>query len=97
MSCRFFFNDSATTEIYTRSLVGSSDVYKRQMQDQVDALRQLGVRASFLNSTLSVPAQRAVENALRGGELDLLYVAPERLFQVQTLSLIHIPEPTRPY
>jgi len=59
------------------------------MQDQVDALRELGVRASFLNSTLGVPAQRAVENALRGGELDLLYVAPERLFQPQTLALLH--------
>ena len=59
------------------------------MQDQVDALRQLGVRASFLNSTLSLPAQRAVENALLGGELDLLYVAPERLFQAQTNALLH--------
>ncbi len=59
------------------------------MQDQVDALRQLGVRASFLNSTLSLPAQRAVENALLGGELDLLYVAPERLFQPQTNALLH--------
>jgi len=59
------------------------------MQDQVDALRQLGVRASFLNSTLSLSAQRAVENQLLGGELDLLYVAPERLFQPQTNALLH--------
>ena len=59
------------------------------MQDQVDALRQLGVSASFLNSTLSLSAQRAVENALLGGELDLLYVAPERLFQPQTHALLH--------
>jgi ATP-dependent DNA helicase RecQ len=59
------------------------------MQDQVDALRQLGVRASFLNSTLGLSAQRTVENALLGGELDLLYVAPERLFQPQTNALLH--------
>jgi len=58
------------------------------MQDQVDALKQLGVRASFLNSTLSASAARAVENALLGGELDLLYVAPERLFQPQTHALL---------
>jgi ATP-dependent DNA helicase RecQ len=59
------------------------------MQDQVDALRQLGVNASFLNSTLGLPAQRAVENALLDGGLDLLYVAPERLFQPQTNALLH--------
>ena len=49
------------------------------MQDQVDALRQLGVRAAFLNSTLSAEAAQQVEQDLRQGRLDLLYVAPERL------------------
>src|SRR6476469_7360350 len=47
------------------------------MQDQVEALRQLGVRAAFLNSTLSPADAEAVERQLRVGELDLLYVAPE--------------------
>lgn len=58
------------------------------MQDQVDALRQVGVRASFLNSTLSYEAAREVEAALLAGELDLLYIAPERLKQDRTLSLL---------
>src|SRR3954447_7541993 len=49
------------------------------MQDQVAALRQLGVRAAFLNSTLAASEAYATERALRQGELDLLYVAPERL------------------
>ena len=58
------------------------------MQDQVSALRQLGVRASFLNSTLSAAAAKSVEDALRSGELDLLYIAPERLNQERTLALL---------
>ena len=49
------------------------------MQDQVDALRQLGVRAAFLNSSLDAEMARAVFRQLMRGELDLLYVAPERL------------------
>ncbi len=49
------------------------------MHDQVDALEQLGVRAAFLNSTQSVDERRAVERRLLDGELDLLYLAPERL------------------
>ncbi|KAB1662595.1 DNA helicase RecQ [Pseudoclavibacter chungangensis] len=49
------------------------------MQDQVEALEQLGVRAAFLNSTQSPDERRAVEGALLAGELDLLYLAPERL------------------
>ncbi len=49
------------------------------MQDQVDAMRQIGVRASFLNSTLDARSVRATEQALLAGELDLLYLAPERL------------------
>ena len=58
------------------------------MQDQVDALRQNGVRAAFLNSTLSADEVRAVEVALQRDELDLLYVAPERLMMARTLDLI---------
>ena len=58
------------------------------MQDQVDALRQLGVRAAFLNSSLAPDEQRRVEQALLAGELDLLYVAPERLLTDAFLGLL---------
>ncbi len=58
------------------------------MQDQVAALRQLGVRAAFLNSSLPPAEARRVEGLLRRGELDLLYVAPERLLQERTLALL---------
>jgi ATP-dependent DNA helicase RecQ len=49
------------------------------MQDQVDALRALGVRAGFLNSTQDLDERRATEGAFLACELDLLYLAPERL------------------
>ncbi|GAA3965019.1 DNA helicase RecQ [Gordonia caeni] len=70
------------------------------MADQVGALQQLGVRAAYLNSTQSFEQRIAVEEAYLTGELDLLYVAPERLSQPQTreflsrgtLSLIAIDE-----
>ena len=58
------------------------------MQDQVDALLQLGINASFLNSTLSHSDQAIVERQLLSGQLDLLYVAPERLIQQTTLDLL---------
>lgn len=58
------------------------------MQDQVEALRQLGVRAAYLNSTLDAAAAQAVEQQLREGGLDLLYVAPERLLTGRFLSLL---------
>ena len=58
------------------------------MQDQVAALTQLGVKATFLNSTLQLSAARAVERALLAGELDLLYVAPERLLTSECLGLL---------
>ncbi|MBN9429440.1 MAG: DNA helicase RecQ [Burkholderiales bacterium] len=58
------------------------------MQDQVDALREVGVRAAFLNSTLSGRDAAAVERALRTGDLDLLYVAPERLLTPRCLELL---------
>jgi ATP-dependent DNA helicase RecQ len=58
------------------------------MQDQVAALLQLGVRAAFLNSTQSADTARATERALATGELDLLYVSPERLTMPRCLDLI---------
>jgi len=58
------------------------------MQDQVEALRQLGVRAAFLNSTLDATSAGEVERALLDGQLDLLYVAPERLLTPRFLSLL---------
>ncbi|MGA8262704.1 MAG: DNA helicase RecQ [Arenicellales bacterium] len=56
------------------------------MQDQVEALRLLGVKAAFLNSTLGPAEQQAVFAGLEDGNLDLLYIAPERLLQSGTLE-----------
>jgi ATP-dependent DNA helicase RecQ len=58
------------------------------MQDQVDALCALGVRAGFLNSTQDGWQRREMEQAFAAGELDLLYLAPERLAVEQTLRLL---------
>jgi ATP-dependent DNA helicase RecQ len=58
------------------------------MQDQVDALRALGVRAGFLNSTQGFDERQAVEAAFLAGELDLLYLAPERLRVEATMRLL---------
>ncbi len=58
------------------------------MQDQVEALRQLGVRAAFLNSSLDAGDASEVERQLVQGELDLLYVAPERLLTPRFLGLL---------
>ncbi|MET9337847.1 DNA helicase RecQ [Nonomuraea sp. NPDC003804] len=58
------------------------------MQDQVDALTTAGVRAGFLNSTQEPDERAAVEAAFVAGELDLLYLAPERLRSEQTLRLL---------
>ncbi|MFN2327768.1 MAG: DNA helicase RecQ [Chromatocurvus sp.] len=58
------------------------------MQDQVDGLRELGVNAAFLNSSLDSQQVWEVENALQNGQLSLLYVAPERLVQSRTLELL---------
>ncbi|MEU3980147.1 DNA helicase RecQ [Streptomyces sp. NPDC026672] len=58
------------------------------MQDQVDALRALGVRAGFINSTLDFDERRVVEAEFLAGELDLLYLAPERLRLDATLDLL---------
>jgi ATP-dependent DNA helicase RecQ len=58
------------------------------MQDQVAALEELGVRAAFLNSSLAGADAWAVEKRLREGDLDLLYVAPERLLTGRFLELL---------
>jgi ATP-dependent DNA helicase RecQ len=58
------------------------------MQDQVDALTALGVRAGFLNSTQDPAARRDVESAFLAGDIDLLYLAPERLRTESALRLL---------
>ncbi len=58
------------------------------MQDQVDALAELGVRAAFLNSSQDFDEAMRTERALRRGELDLLYIAPERLLTSRCLDML---------
>ncbi|OGA77768.1 MAG: ATP-dependent DNA helicase RecQ [Betaproteobacteria bacterium RIFCSPLOWO2_12_FULL_65_14] len=58
------------------------------MHDQVAALAELGVHAAFLNSTLSGAQAADVERRARGGELDLIYVAPERLLTERCLAVL---------
>lgn len=58
------------------------------MQDQVDALQQLGIKAAYLNSSLTIAQAREVEQQLLNAELDLLYIAPERLLNATMLSLL---------
>ncbi|MFG3579401.1 DNA helicase RecQ [Micromonospora chersina] len=58
------------------------------MQDQVDALTAVGVRAGFLNSTQDLTERRRVEAAFLAGELDLLYLAPEGLATRSTVALL---------
>ncbi|OLT14448.1 ATP-dependent DNA helicase RecQ [Pseudonocardia sp. CNS-139] len=58
------------------------------MQDQVDALQAVGVRAGFLNSTQLPDERRAAEAAFLAGEIDLLYLAPERLRVPSTMNLL---------
>lgn len=57
------------------------------MQDQVDALEEVGVRAAFLNSTQSFEETLRIERLVRSGEIDLVYVAPERLMTPRCLEL----------
>ena len=59
------------------------------MQDQVSALHELGVRAGFLNSSMTPQEAWQTELAMHNGELDMLYVAPERLIQPRTLEMLH--------
>jgi len=58
------------------------------MQDQVAALQEAGVRAEFLNSTLDWATVQDIERRARAGELDLLYLAPERVLKERTLALL---------
>ncbi|TWX64731.1 DNA helicase RecQ [Colwellia sp. C1TZA3] len=58
------------------------------MKDQVDALKLQGVKAEFLNSSQDYEEQRRVEQLIMSGNIDLLYVAPERLLGDYFLSLI---------
>ncbi len=58
------------------------------MQDQVMALRQNGIKAAFLNSSLNGMEVNEVENQLMNGELELLYIAPERLMMPRMLQLL---------
>lgn len=58
------------------------------MQNQVDSLQLLGIKAAFLNSTLSSEQTRSIEQQLRDDDLDLLYIAPERFTQSYTLQLL---------
>ena len=62
------------------------------MRDQVEALRQLGVRAAALNSALDEPEARAVIDGIRAGSIDILYVSPERLLMPGTLGLLQAVE-----
>ena len=57
------------------------------MQDQVDALAEVGVRAAFLNSTQTYEESQRIERLVRTGEIDLVYVAPERLMTERCLNL----------
>jgi len=63
------------------------------MQDQVDALQQLGVRAAVLNSSLSREERHAVEEQLTHGRLDLCYVAPERATRTRFQNLLERAQP----
>jgi ATP-dependent DNA helicase RecQ len=58
------------------------------MQDQVNALTELGIRAAYLNSSVSMERQRDIQSDLRSGHIDLLYIAPERLVQSYTRELL---------
>jgi len=57
------------------------------MQDQVDALEEVGVRAAFLNSTQTFEETLRIERLVRSGDIDLVYVAPERLMTPRCLEL----------
>jgi ATP-dependent DNA helicase RecQ len=59
------------------------------MQDQVDALAEVGVRAAFLNSTQTFEEALRIERLVRTGDIDVVYVAPERLMTQRCLDLFH--------
>lgn len=59
------------------------------MQDQVTALCQVGIKAATLNSTVPPDQTQEIERAMRAGELDLVYVAPERLLSDRFFTLLN--------
>jgi len=59
------------------------------MQDQVNALQQLGIQAVFLNSSLSSSQCYQIEQQIRSNQVDILYIAPERLLKDYSLQLLH--------
>ncbi len=58
------------------------------MQDQVDTLLQLGLRAGFINSTQNYAQQQEIERQIVGGEIDIVYIAPERLLTARCLNIL---------
>src|SRR6266699_3434459 len=58
------------------------------MKDQVDGLKENGISAAFLNSSLTIKEQQEVLKSLQNKELSLLYIAPERLVQEQFLKVL---------
>ena len=58
------------------------------MQDQVEALEAMGIRAAYLNSSQSAGESRAIEQAARDGQIDLLYMAPERILSERGIDLL---------
>lgn len=58
------------------------------MQDQVDALQQLGINAAFINSSQTINEVRAVERQLLAGDITLIYIAPERLLMPKMLEML---------
>jgi ATP-dependent DNA helicase RecQ len=65
------------------------------MQDQVDALNELGVNAAYLNSTQDWQTAREVEREFLTGQLDLLYVAPAKHAKPRTVAVDRVPEQAR--
>jgi ATP-dependent DNA helicase RecQ len=59
------------------------------MQDQVDALQQLGIKAAYINSSLSAKDAYQIENQIINNQLDILYIAPERILQDRTINLLN--------
>ncbi|MEA1933460.1 MAG: DNA helicase RecQ [Thermodesulfobacteriota bacterium] len=58
------------------------------MKDQVDALKTCGIRAAYINSTLSYEERKQVANDMRAGSLALVYIAPEKLMQTRTIEFL---------
>jgi len=59
------------------------------MQDQVTSLQQLGIQAAYINSSLSISEANQVEQQVSNNQLDILYIAPERILQQRTINLLN--------